>query len=300
MWLAPLLALAVGYATRSSQTAPASAASSVPGSSLTLEYPVSWREASLPAVLSDLELRREMVLAPRGDASSGGLLAAGVDEDGNLLPRAILAKLAGRLEGEAISLVGSLAFRYEHLSIAGSDIRLTAYSIPAGGDRYTLAMCFAPPADSKTRTRCEQIVESSQTPAEGAQGSAELGPQSSYAARLSSVLKALQSTQAQARAAMAGTPTAATVAREASRLAGAFADAQARLEKLAPPVVAGRANSEVGQAMLTAKLAYAALAQAAEAASNSGFALARKRVQEAEAGFARALEGLALLGYRMG
>jgi hypothetical protein len=300
MWLAPLLALAVGYATRSSQPAPARAASSVPGSSLTLEYPVSWRETSLPVALGDLDLKREMVLAPRGDASNGGLLAVSVDEGRDLLPRAVLAKLAGRLEGEAISLVGSLAFRYEHLSIAGSDIRLTAYSIPAGAGRYTLAICFAPPGAAKTRTSCEQIVERSETPAEGAEGSAELEPQPSYAGRLSSVLRGLQSTQTQARATMAGAPTATTVAREAARLADAFAHAGAMVGKLDPPAVADGANSVLERSMLTARLAYAVLAQAAEAESNGSFAPARRRVQQAEAGFAHALEGLALLGYRIG
>ncbi len=300
MWLVPLLALAVGYATGSGHSAPASAASSVPGSSVTLEYPVSWREASLPLALGGLGLQREMVLAPRGDASGGGLLAAGIDEGGDLLPGALLAKLAGALEGEAISLIGSLAFRYENLSIIGSDIHLTAYSIPAGSDRYTVALCFAPPGGAPTRARCEQIVESSQAPAEGADGFAELAPQPSYAGRLSAALKVLQRVRAQAHAAMAGTPTATTVARAAAHLAGAFADAAAALGKLDPPAIAESANSEVERAMLTTELAYAALAEAASAASNGSFAVARRRVQQAEAGFARALDGLALLGYRIG
>lgn len=300
MWLAPVLALAVGYVTGAqSRSTPRNAATSVPGTPLTLEYPVLWRSASLPASLDDLGVGRPIVLAPRGDASSGGLLAGDVVEEGDLLPRAVLEKLVGRLQGEAISL-GSPAFRYEDLSIAGSDIHATAYSIPAGGDRYTFAMCFAPPGGARTRSRCEEIVERSQTPAEGSEGLAELEPQPSYARQLTATLNGLQKVQAEAHIAMAGAPTAATVAYEATRLASAFAGAAATLEKLSPPAVADRAGSELERAMLKAEIAYTALADAAEVGRSGSFALARTGVGEAEAGVHGALQGLGLLGYRIG
>ncbi len=300
MWLVPLLALAAGYVTGAqSRSTPRNAATSVPGTPLTLEYPVHWRRASLPAALSDLGLEQAIVLAPGGDAIGGGLLAVGVAEEGDLLPRAVLARLAGTLLGEAISL-GAPAFRYEELSVVGSDIHATAYSIPAGGDRYTLAMCFAPPGGAHTRSRCEEIVERSQTPAEGSEGLAELEPQPAYAKQLSATLNELQKVQAQAHAAMAGTPIAATVAYAATQLASAFAGAAATLEKLNPPAVADHAGSELQSTMLKAEIAYTALADAAEAGRNGGFALARTRVEEAEAGVHGALQGLELLGYRIG
>lgn len=298
MALLPLLALVLGYATGHGSSTPASAATSVPGSPLTLEYPADWRDASLPASLSALKLRRTIVLAPRGDASVGGLFAVSVAEEGNLLPAAIMPKLEGRFQGEAISLVGSSAFRFQQLSVIGSEERLTIYSIPAGGGRYTVAVCFAPPGAAHTLSRCEEIVESSQNPAEGSTGLAELEPQPSYARQLSATLKTLQ--QAQARAALADASSAPTIAREATLLESAFAGAQAALAALTPPAVAAHAGSELARSMHEAQLAYAALAQAAAAGSNGSFAVARRRVHDAEAAVRGALQGLDLLGYRTG
>jgi hypothetical protein len=300
MGLLPLIALIAGYATGHGSSAPASAAASVPGSPLTLEYPVNWQETSLPASLLALKLPRSIVLAPRGDASTGGLFAVSVAEEGNLLPEAVMPKLEGRFQGEAVTLVGSPAFRYRKLSVIGSDERLTIYSIPAGGGRYTLAICFAPPQSAQTPSKCEEVVESSQSPAQGAAGLPELEPQPSYARQLSAALKRLEQAQTQARAAMAGASSAPAFVREARRLESAFASAQVTLAALTPPAVAAHAGAELARSMHAAQLAYAALAQAAAAGSSGGFAIARDRVRETEAAVRGALQGLDLLGYRNG
>jgi hypothetical protein len=298
MALLLLLALVLGYATSHGSSTPASAAASVPGSPLTLEYPADWRETSLPAALDVLKLRRSIVLAPHGESGAGGLFAVSVPEAGELLPEAIMPKLEGRFQGEAISLVGSPAFRDQQLAVIGSEERLTIYSIPAGGGRYTVAVCFAPPGASHILSRCEEIVESSQNPAEGSAGLGELEPQSSYARHLSVVLEALQ--QPGARAALADASSAPTIVREATRLESAFAGAQTTLAALAPPAVAAHAGSELARSMHQVQLAYAALVQAAAAGSKGSFAIARDRVLDAEAAVRGALQGLGLLGYRIG
>lgn len=298
MALLPLLALGIGYATGHGSSTPASAAATVPGSPLTFEYPSDWRRTALPASLQPLQLRRSIVLAPQGDSSAGGLFAVSVDEEGALLPAAIMPRLEGRFHGEAISLVGSPAFRYQQLSVIGSSMRLTIYSVPAGGGRYTVAVCFAPPAAAHTRGSCEEIVESGQSPVEGAAGLAELEPRPSYARQLSAALNGLQ--QARAGVALAHASSASALAREATRLQSAFADAGAMVAALTPPAVAAHAGSQLARAMREAQLAYAALAQAAADGSSGGFAIARDRVREAEAAVGGALQGLGLLGYSIG
>jgi hypothetical protein len=298
MWLAPLLALVVGYATEHGPPAAKSSAASVPGSSLTLEYPAPWRASRLPPALDELGLGQAVVLAPEGDAGSGGLLAVAVPERGAPLPASALSKLLGSVRGEAIPLVGSAGFRYRNLTLAGSEMHLTAYSIPSEGDRFTLAICFAPPGAAPRRGRCEQIIESSKAPAGGPGVLTELRPEPSYAAELSAALQGLQSVQERAQAAISAAPSAGTLTREARHLAAAFATARTEVGKLVPPEVAAHASAALANSMLQAEHAYAALGEAAESGSSVGFRLARSQVEQAEASVRSAQEGLSLLGYR--
>lgn len=294
--LAPLLALFVGYLTGQT-SASRNAETTVPSSSLLLEYPTRWRAASLPDAFAALGLRGAVVLAPRGDATHGGLIAAAVREEGSLLPASLLAKLDGDIEGEAITLVDSAAFRYRQVSIGDSSIDLTAYAIPTGLGKYTFALCFAPKWSVPTLRACEQIVEGGQVPNQASDLPGELTPDASYAKEVGIALGTLGRARRAARAQMTGSPTAATLALAASRLSDAFAAAEAALGKLSAPPVASHAATQLQHELSQAKLAYAALADDATAGSRVDFALARASAAQAEAGVRFALQGFRLLGY---
>lgn len=297
--LVPLIALIAGYATGHSPASTGNATVAVPSSSLTLEYPLDWRAARLPAALDALDTRRAVVLAPHGDASGGGLLAAAAAQAGSPLPAAVLARLSGGLRGEAISLVGSPAFRYQHVLLGGSDIGLTAYAIPNGDGRFTFAMCFSPRDASSTRAACERIVEAGEVFDEGGNPFPELKPDAGYASRLATALAMLAAVRQHARAAMAKASSASELVREAMRLADALAIANGSLKRLSTPPVAAGAAVELERAMLGAKVAYEELAKDAAEGERSKFAAARRDVGKAEAGISTALGSFMLLGYRV-
>jgi hypothetical protein len=296
--LAPLAALLIGYLTGQKPLS-RDASAIVPRSSLVLEYPKSWHVAAPPAMLSSLGLKGAIELAPRGERGGGGLLAAAVSEEGSLLPRALLAKLDGDIEGEAVSLVGSSAFRYSGVSIDRSHVAMTAYSIPTGLDQYTFALCFAPSRHAPALGACEQIVESGQVPGQASDLAGELAPDAGYAKKVGAVLATLAQARKEARAKMAGSPTAAVLELASTGLSDAFADAARALGKLDPPPVAAHAAAALERQLSQAKLAYAALASAAAIGSSRDFALARESATRAEAGVRSALQSFRLLGYRV-
>lgn len=299
VWIAPLLALAAGYLSARHVAIASKVAAGVPGSPMTFEYPTSWQPASPPAKLAAIGLGHAAVVAPQAGASDGGLLAAAVAGEGEPLPAALLARLAVRPRGEAIWLVSAPAFRYQHLSLAGTHIQLTVYSIPVGGGHFTLAVCFASPGEAFVRQRCEQIVEGSNAPQQGAGPPIELQPQAVYARELGVVLRGLQKVRSQTRAMMADTSSPATLAADARRLALALADTRLALKTLDAPAVAAHAQSALERSMLAAELAYTALATAAEDGETSRYLALRGRVQEAESGVHGILASFGLLGYRI-
>lgn len=299
IWLLPVIALVAGYATGHKQAQARKATLTVPGSSLTLEYPADWDRAAPPPALSALRLQQAVTLAPRGNASGGGLLAAPLAGVEDPLPQAVLERLAGSPEGEAISLISSPAFRYRHVSMLGSSLTLTAYAIPTGTGRFTLAMCFAPGGAAATLSTCEAVVEEGQLADEDSSAPVELKPRPSYATALGAALAALDQARVWARAAMAAARSDAELSRQATGLADAFASAQASVAKLSPPTVAAHAAAELEHAMLNARLAYEALAGDAAGQRRSAFALARGNIGQVEAAVRGALEGFALLGYHV-
>jgi hypothetical protein len=299
VWIAPLLALAAGYLSARHVATASKVAAGVPESPMTFEYPTSWQPTSPPAQLAAIDLGHTVVVAPAAGARAGGLLAAAVGGQGEPLPATLLARLARRPQGEAIWLVSAPAFRYQGLSLAATDIQLTAYAIPVGDGHFTLAVCFASPREASVRRRCEQIVEGSNAPQQGSGPPIELQPQAGYAKTLGVVLRGLQKVRSQTRATMAESSSPATLADDARRLALAFADTQLALKTLSTPAVATHAQNALERSMLAAQHAYTALATAAEDGETSRYLVLRGRVQEAESDIRSTLAGFGLLGYRV-
>jgi hypothetical protein len=300
LWLTPLLAFAAGYASGHHAARSGDSATSVPGSAVVLEYPARWHAAQTPAALAAAELSHAIVLAPNGDASSGGLLAAAVTNQVYPLPATVLSRFREQPEGEVIWLVSAPAYRYANVSISGAQMQATAYSLPLRGGGFTLALCFSRSGEESIRRRCEQIVESSSSPEAEAGTLADLEPQPRYARQLSVALTALQRVRSKARAAMSGSAAEGFVlASEARRLALGFKDTQLTLQSMSAPAAATSAATALERSMGSAEVAYAALASAAESGEAAGFLAARERVEQAEAGLHSALVSFGLLGYRV-
>jgi hypothetical protein len=299
IWITPLFALIAGYLSAHHTAAATRVATGVPGSQVTFEYPVHWQLTSPPPPLAAIGLRNSVTVVPQARAKSSGLLAATVAGEGNPLPAALLAKVGGRADGEAIWLVSAPAFRYRNLSFAGSDIQITAYSIPAGDGRFTLALCFASRGKASLQQRCEQIVEGSNAPQEGSGPPIELQPRADFAKELGVVLRGLQKVRSQVRARMAATADGTVLASESRRLALALSDTRLAVKTMSTPAIAKQATAALERAMLGAQLAYTALASAAESGETSRYLTLREQVEEAESGIRSAVASFGLLGYRI-
>ena len=164
-----------------------------------------------------------------------------------------------------------------------------------GADRTALA-CYAAPAFLSQLQTCQHVVTT--LTLAGRTQSYDLTPQASYAEGLSASIGALESSRVALRRQMSSHPAPATLAGVAARLAEAFAKAASSISALQPSLATGQAQSALSGALLSSRSAYAALARAALARSETRFAAARDRVNDGEARVDDALATFGLLGYQ--
>jgi hypothetical protein len=293
--LAALLGYVAGRGHASSAPREATFTASVHG--VLLDVPPHWRAAATTHEIPGLVVRNAIALGPGGDSSQAGLLAGALPAgQGSPLPGQLLARLRQQPTTAVVSLQEAQAYRYSGLSIAGFDKGLTVYVVPSPGGDSTALACYAASAQSPEMQACERSVATLRLA--GQSQTYDLTPKPEYAQGLSASISTLNAQRATLRGQMGSGTSPQGLQRVAARLARAFAEAAGSLSGLETTLATGQAQSALSGAILRARAAYAALAAAAGARSEAGFATGRTQVERAEAAVDRALLGFALLGYK--
>jgi hypothetical protein len=301
---APLLVVLaiVGYLAghRHTSSPPANAASKTRiayGTSVLLEYPVSWRPTATttaPAI-PGLSISGAMLLAPGGAGAQAGLLSGQVPGNGTgPLPSGLLTQLRGAPQTEVVDLLNAQAYRYSRLSIKGYALQLYLYVIPSPGGKDAALACYASKALVAYLRQCERIVAGLTLVG---RSPGDLTPEAGYASRLKGLIGTLDSERLTLRNTMRAQVDGSAISRLAQALADRFATTASSLATLEAPLPAGAAQAALASAILQARGDYETLAHAALGEGSIGYTTAQTRVAAAEADVDTALEAFTLLGY---
>ncbi len=262
-----------------------------------LTAPAAWRRVASTPGIPGLSILNPAGVAPHGDGTHVGLvvgqLAGG---EPSPLPSGFLATLHERPVGEVVDLAETQAYRYSRLSLPGFPSAVTLYAIPNPGGNPTILACYATADRSADLRACGQIVAT--LTLAGQPPSYALAPDSGYARALDGAIARLEGQRIALRRALAPGASPDAARRLAAGVARGFAGAVATVTALEPPSAAGPAHSALLRALGQARVSYRGLATAAGVGDPAGFATARAKVGEAEAGVDAALESFALLGYK--
>jgi hypothetical protein len=263
------------------------------GANVLIAYPPSWRPASSPPPIPGLVVTSPLLLAPAGNAANAGLLSGQMPaSETTPLPASFLALVHGIPPAEVVSLVNVQAYRYRNLT--GYARTLDLYVIPTVGGSPAVLVCYAAAGYSKYLNQCGQIV--SNVTLVG-QSSYDLTPSASYAGQLAPLITKLDAERVKLRHEITQRATLSAVTPLAVSLAERFARVAASLSALEAPQAASGAQATLANAMVNARNAYTALAEATKAEDLESYDAAKRKVEEAEAAVNKALEGFALLGY---
>jgi serine/threonine-protein kinase len=259
-----------------------------------LSFPVRQWHPVAPQSPAGLVLRSPVMLRSTDPHAPVSLLA-GIE------PRAASARLApatvlGSAKATPVTLGGDEALRYRGLrprSLSGETVTLYALQTGVG----PAAIACAAPAGNAARAglaRCESVAGTL-----ALQGTAArpLGADRHYASGLSKALAPLARARANDRRRIAHPGSAKARADAATRLAGVYATAQARLAADAPGPDEQPANGRLLASLGRAQQGYIALAAAIRSADRAGYEKAAVRIAAAEASADRALKSLRPLGY---
>ena len=279
-----------------SQSAAAEKTLTASGTSLSLNYPATWRAASAAPKIPGLAIAHPLVLAPGGEATQAGLVAGQLaGGEAAPLPTTLLTLMPTLPETAVVDLLGTQAYRYTHVDVTGFDHQLTLYAIPSPGGQESLLACYASASLSSYMRTCEHIVASLTLP--GQSQTYDLTPSASYARELTTSIGALDAQRSSLRHEMSAHTTSSAAQTYAHRLVAAYTRAAASLSKLEPSPVAGAAQTTLTRSIVQTSDAYKAFAAAAAEESTAGLAAAGKQVDEAETSVQDALDQFALLGY---
>lgn len=302
---APLLVVLaiVGYLAghRHTSSPPANAASKTRiayGTSVLLEYPVSWRPtaATTAPAIPGLSITGAMLLSPGGNGAQAGLLSGQIPGNGTgPLPSGLLAQLRGAPpKTEVVDLLNAQAYRYSQLSLKGYALQLYMYVIPSPGGKDAALACYASKALVAYLRQCERIVAGLTLVG---RSPGDLTPEASYASRLKGLIGTLDSERLTLRNTMRAQVDGSAISRLAQALADRFATAASSLATLEAPLPAGAAQAALASAILQARGDYETLARAALGEGSIDYATAQTRVATAEAGVDTELGAFTLLGY---
>jgi hypothetical protein len=281
----------MGHRARAADPGPEGVAVAGP---IRLTFPVRQWRPTTPQAPAGLVLRSPVMLQST-DARHPATLLAGVE------PRAATARLAPAAvlrgaKATTVKLGGDEALRYTGLrprSLSGETVTLYALQTAVGPAAIA---CAAPVGNAAQAALvgCERIANTL-----ALQGAAArpLGADRHYAGALSTALARLDRARANDRRRLAHAGSATARADAATRLAGMYATAEARLAAAAPGPNEQPANGRLLAALGRAQQGYIALAAAIRSADRAGYVRAAARIAGAEAAADRALKSLRPLGY---
>jgi hypothetical protein len=262
---------------------------------MTITTPAGWRRAQSPPDLPGLALHGAMATAPEAGAAAG--LVAGISSEASgatLLPAALLDRLPARPARTAVRLGSLQAYRYPGLRPRGYDRPATLFVIPTTAGVATV-VC---PGGAAEQRLCEGAATTLELSPKAR--AFDLGPRKSFAAAAGRVLHRLGSARRGPLARWRAAHTRGGQAAAAAALASTYGAAKKSFARVPASPVERPARARIVAALGAVGESLRAVAQAARSGDESGYARGRTSVARRERALARALHGLASLGYRVG
>jgi hypothetical protein len=266
-----------------------------------LEYPqrAGWDPAPRVPTIPGLAITQPLVLGPKGDPSSAGLVAGQLSNNGwSPVPTAFLARARELPKTEVVELENTEAYRYSGIETGSPATAFTLYTVPSSGPTQVAVVCYAPPAEGATMRTCEGIAGSlTVTYPAGAAPIDDLVPQPTYAHQISAATAQVNQLRSALRAGVGASAAQSTVAALSLRAAYGVNGVLGSLSLVHPPAAAEQVNAALLRSLSSAGDAYSALAAAARAGEQTAYTQARTRVASAEANLNTVLGAFSLLGY---
>jgi serine/threonine protein kinase len=310
--LAVLVALAAAFGNRGSDpngsprgaTGPAVPAptASVLGKELAIKVPRGWsRMPDAPDL--GLPLSGAVALGQRGGSAvmEFGVMKGHAASNSTLLPAVFLgsigqpagtapARTAVRLPAQRLE-----AWRYQNLRPAGTDRRLTVYTVPTTGGVATVACAAVPAQADAFAQQCEAVA--------GTLGLRNarpypVGPSQTYAHALNATTGNLQQATRSEEANLQAARTVTGQAAAAQALAGDYQTATAQLAGLDLSPADRDTNSRLVTALRRLGKAYRRMARAATAGDAAKYRAASAAIPDAKARVNAALAGVRAGGYQ--
>jgi hypothetical protein len=288
----------------SSSSAAPEATREVANPATTLTYPSAsgWRRAYVEPSIPGLSIAQPLILAPKGNAGQSGLIVGQLlGSASSPLPPTFLQGLHESPAAAVVGLANTQAYRYSQLSIVGSNLKMTIFTVPTSASATTAIVCYAT-SGSSSLPACEQLAATlsiaTGKPEVQVRSFEPLTPSADYARHIKAIVTGVNQLLGTLRPQMLPGAPRATASSLAERLSDGLAGAAGSLAALAPPPAVARAQAALVEYLTRAHVAYAALGGALLAGNTSGYDTARSQIYAAEAGLTTAVKSITLLGYQ--
>ena len=270
---------------------------------ITYDSATGWRPASSAPTIPGLAIGQPLVLGPGGGAKRAGLVVGQLmDSEFGPVPPQLLAALRQPPQTDVVDLLNTQAYRYSGLSLTGSGLRLTLYTIPSSASTTMAVVCYDDSADSRYLPDCEHLAGTltiaTGSPQAEVRTYQALSPQLAFGRQISAIVARVDALLASQRPRLGQRTSSAEAATVARRIADGLAGAAASLTAVRPPPAAARAQGSLSESLTRAGEAYSALAAAAGGENTSEFRAALTQVYSAEAALSGALKNFGLLAYK--
>jgi len=262
-----------------------------------------WLPASPAPSIPGLEIAQPLALGPGGDGARGGLIVGEmVDSEFGPLPPPLLAQLRAPPDTDVVDLLNTQAYRYSGLTLTGSGMDVTLYTIPTSSSSTTAIVCYAQTGFARYLSTCEQLAGTLTIQAGSPQVEVRtyqsLSPQLAFGTRIAAISAQVTGLLGTLRPQLRQGVSRAAAAGVADHLADGLAGAAGELSTVVAPPAAARAQGSLSESLERAHGAYAALGASLSGGDESEYNAALTQVYAAEYSLSTALKNFGLLAYK--
>jgi hypothetical protein len=262
-----------------------------------------WLPASSPASIPGLEIAQPLALGPGGDGARAGLIVGQmVDSEFGPVPPQFLAQLRAPPDTDVVDLLNTQAYRYTGLTLTGSGMDVTLYTIPTSSSSTTAIVCYAQAGSPRYLSACEQLAGTLTIAAGSPQVEVRtyqsLSPQLAFGSRIGAISTQVTGLLDTLRPQLRQGVSRAAAAGVANHLAGSLAGAVGELSTVVAPPAAARAQGSLSESLRRAHEAYAALGASLSGGDESEYNAALAQVYSAESSLSTSLKYFGLLAYK--
>jgi hypothetical protein len=265
---------------------------------VTAAYPASWHRLATQPKIPGLRFGSPIALGPRSTQAAGLVVGTVPPNWPSFIPQSFLRKLlpSDPVEQREIVRIGdSDVFRYQDLSPKGYDGTVKLFVLPQSGKPTTAAACFVKgSAPTSLFSACEAVVGG--ITVRGVKPYPLVLPKA-YASALNGALSPLERARATGVKQLQSAGSSSAQASAARSITSAYGKAIGQLTGAPATAYVQPANADILAALRSTRSAYADLATAASAKSESGYNAARSLVAKHERELHDAVEQLETLGF---